>query len=161
MNKATAILWGTLVVGTLDAIDALVVFGLRGSTPIQIFQGIASGWLGRASFRGGLSTALLGVLTHYFIAFAIVATYFVASRRLPRLTRRPLICGAAYGAAVYFFMNLVVIPLSAIGAVRFSPVLFANGILIHMFGVGIPSALFAARGRSAAVRSVRLQADRE
>ena len=50
---------------------------------------------------------------------------------------------AAYGVAVYFFMNLVVIPLSAIGAVRFSPVLFANGILIHVFGVGIPSALFA------------------
>ena len=42
------VLYGTIVVGTLDAIDAIVVFGLRGSTPIRVFQGIASGWLGRA-----------------------------------------------------------------------------------------------------------------
>jgi hypothetical protein len=81
-----------------------------------------------------------------------VATYSVASMRLPRLTRQPLICGAVYGVAVYFFMNRVVIPLSAIGAVRFSWILFVNGMLIHVFGVGIPSALFAARGRSATPR---------
>jgi uncharacterized membrane protein YagU involved in acid resistance len=142
------ILYGTIVVGTLDAIDAIVVFGLRGSTPIRVFQGIASGWLGRASFAGGLPTALLGVLTHFFIAFAIVATYYAASRKISRLRRQPLIYGAIYGVAVYFFMNLVVIPLSAIGAVRFSWPLFVNGILIHVFGIGIPSALFAARGEN-------------
>jgi len=43
-------------------------------------------------------------------------------------------------------MNLVVIPLSAIGAVRCSWPRLVNGILIHVFGIGIPSALFAARG---------------
>jgi hypothetical protein len=142
------ILYGTIVVGTLDAIDAIAVFGLRGSTPIRVFQGIASGWLGRASFQGGLPTAALGVLTHFFIAFAIVATYYAASRKIGLLRRQPLRCGAMYGVAVYFFMNLVVIPLSAIGAVRFSWPLFVNGILIHVFGIGIPSALFAARGEN-------------
>ena len=142
------ILYGTIVVGTLDAIDAIVIFGLRGSTPMRVFQGIASGWLGRASFAGGLPTALLGVLTHFFIAFAIVAIYYAASRKLSALRRRPLGYGAAYGVAVYFFMNWVVIPLSAIGAVRFSWPLFVNGILIHIFGIGIPSALFAARGEN-------------
>ena len=50
------VLYGTIVVGMLDAIDAIVIFGLRGSTPIRVFQGIASGWLGRASFGGGLPT---------------------------------------------------------------------------------------------------------
>jgi hypothetical protein len=142
------VLYGTIVVGTLDAIDAIVIFGLRGSTPIRVFQGIASGWLGRASFAGGLPTALLGVLTHFFIAFAIVATYYAASRKIGLLRRQPLRYGAMYGVAVYFFMNLVVIPLSAIGAVRFSWPLFVNGILIHVFGIGIPSALFAARGEN-------------
>ena len=39
------VLYGTIVVGILDGIDAIVVFGLRGSTPIRVFQGIASGWL--------------------------------------------------------------------------------------------------------------------
>jgi hypothetical protein len=142
------ILYGTIVVGTLDAIDAIAVFGLRGSTPIRVFQGIASGWLGRASFQGGLPTAALGVLTHFFIAFAIVATYYAASRKISLLRRQPVRYGAMYGVAVYFFMNLVVIPLSAIGAVRFSWPLFVNGILIHVFGIGIPSALFAARGEN-------------
>ena len=44
-------------------------------------------------------------------------------------------------------MNWVVIPLSAIGGTPrlvVNPV-FINGILIHMFGVGLPSALFASR----------------
>jgi len=36
------VLYGTIVVGTLDAIDAIVIFGLRGSTPIHVLQGIAS-----------------------------------------------------------------------------------------------------------------------
>ena len=83
LRASRAILYGTLVVGTLDAIDALVFFGLRsGATPVRIFQGIASGWLGRSASTGGLRTAALGLATHYFIAFGIVATYFVVSRRV-------------------------------------------------------------------------------
>jgi hypothetical protein len=137
----------------LDGIDAIVVFGLRGSTPVRIFQGIASGLLGRESFRGGLSTAALGLFIHFFIAFAVVSTYYIASRKLPVLTRRPLICGIAYGVLVYFFMNLVVIPLSAIGRIGFGSLpLFVNGLLIHAFGVGVPSALVAASVRAAPVR---------
>jgi len=46
---------------------------------------------------------------------------------------------------VYFFMNLVVIPLSAIGPQRFTAAPFINGILIHVFGVGIPAALLISR----------------
>ena len=110
-----SILYGTLVVGTFDAIDALVFFGLRGSTPIRIFQSIASGWLGRASYRGGLWSAALGVATHYFVAFGIVSTYDVCSRRFHLLTRHPVPCGIVYGVLAYLVMNRVVIPLSAIG----------------------------------------------
>jgi hypothetical protein len=42
-------------------------------------------------------------------------------------------------------MNRIVIPLSAIGTASWPslPVL-ANGLLIHIFGIGIPSAVFAA-----------------
>jgi hypothetical protein len=50
-----------LVVGALDAIDAVVFFGLRGVTPIRIAHSIAAGLLGRAAFQGGLATAALGV----------------------------------------------------------------------------------------------------
>jgi len=144
MREWPSIAAGTLVVGTLDALDAIVFVALRGGTPLRIFQGIASGLLGRDAFRGGLATAAAGAFIHYMIAFGIVLTYHVASRRIAVLTRRPVVCGAVYGAGVYGFMNLVVIPLSAIGPQRFTLAPFVNGILIHVFGIGIPTALFAA-----------------
>jgi|KBSSwiStaDraftv2_1062776.scaffolds.fasta_scaffold216067_1 uncharacterized membrane protein YagU involved in acid resistance len=157
LSPARAILYGTLVVGTLDVVDAFVFFGLRsGTTPARILQSIASGWLGRAAYTGGAGAAALGAITHYFIAFGIVATYFVVSRRAAVLTRHPIACGMVYGLLVYLFMNRVVIPLSAIGAGAGAatwpalPVL-VNGLLIHAFGIGIPSAVAAA----AAQRSKR------
>jgi hypothetical protein len=146
LSPARAILSGTLVVGTLDALDAMLFFGLRnGARPMRIFQSIASGVLGSASFQGGGRSAALGVFLHYVIAFGIVLVFFVASRRIRFLTRHAVVSGILYGIAAYFVMNRVVIPLSAIGAAS-APVpwpVFANGILIHAFGVGLPAALFA------------------
>jgi hypothetical protein len=149
LSARRAILYGTLVVGTLDAIDAFVFFGLRaGSTPIRIFQSIASGWVGRAAYDGGLRTAALGAATHYFIAFGIVATYVALSRRIGALTRHPVPFGIAYGLLAYFVLNRIVIPLSAIGPVPWPPLpVLANGLLIHAFGIGLPAALFAAASR--------------
>jgi len=149
LSAGRAVLYGTLVVGTLDALDAIVFFGLRsGARPIRIFQGIAFGLIGPAARQGGLATAALGVFLHYFIAFGIVLTYFLVSRRVRLLTRRPVICGLMYGVAAYAVMNLVVLPLSQVGgpSMPAAPVL-ANGLLIHMFGVGLPSALFARAAR--------------
>lgn len=146
MRLTTAWVLGTLTVGTLDALDAIVVFGLRsGATPTRIFQGIASGLLGSASFQGGSRSAWIGVLVHYTVAAGASAAYLLASRALPFLRKNPWITGPIYGIGFYFFMNLVVIPLSAIGASRFTVFGVTNGLLIHMFGVGLPCALFAAR----------------
>jgi hypothetical protein len=145
-----AILLGTLAVGILDAADALIFFGLRGARPIRIFQSIAAGLLGRASFSGGIPTALLGGLLHFFIAFLIVTTCVVASRWIPLLRTRPIVSGVIYGIGAYLVMNLIVLPLSAAGRPGFVPVVVLNGLLIHMFGVGVPSCLAAraAYGRS-------------
>ena len=145
LSPARAILSGTLVVGTLDALDAIVFFGLRGATPTRIFQSIAAGLLGRASFDGGYGTATLGVLLHYTIAFGIVLAYFLASRHVEALRQRPVSCGILYGVVAYAVMNYVVIPLSATSAGPFVLPVFANGIAIHMLGVGLPSAWFASR----------------
>jgi hypothetical protein len=149
LSGPRAVLYGTLVVGTLDALDAIVFFGLRsGARPVRIFQGIAYGLIGPAARQGGLKTAALGVFLHYFIAFGIVLTYFLVSRRVRLLTRRPVICGLLYGLVAYGVMNLVVLPLSKVGgpSMPATPVL-VNGLLIHMFGVGLPSALFARAAR--------------
>jgi hypothetical protein len=144
-SPVRAILTGGALVGVLDGCDAVIVWGLRGAPPTRIFQAIAAGLLGRSAFGGGLATALLGVLLHFFIATAIAATYVLASRRLVGLTGRAVAWGLLYGVLVYFFMNFVVVPLSAAPEPRLTPALFVNGILIHALGVGLPSALVARR----------------
>jgi hypothetical protein len=149
MSPGRAIGYGALTVAVLDGLDAIVFFGLRGASPVRIFQGIAAGLLGRqAAIQGGVAAALLGVALHFVVALGIVSAYYVASRKVRVLTTHPLMCGAMYGVAVYFFMNQVVIPLSAIGRGNAPslPVL-ANGLLIHIFGVGLPSAYFVRAGR--------------
>jgi hypothetical protein len=150
LRPARAIIYGALVVGALDLLDALVFFGLRGAAPIRICQSIAAGLLGRAAFQGGAATAALGVALHFFIATCVVVTFYVASLRLPVLVRHAVIAGLLYGLAVYGVMNYIVIPLSALGG-RGSFVLpvFINGLLIHAFGVGLPAALFVRAGRRA------------
>jgi hypothetical protein len=153
VTRSRAILGGTLVVGTLDALDAIVYFGLRnGSTPMRIFQSIAAGWVGRGTYQGGWRTVALGVATHYFVAFVIVLVYYLASAKIDVLRRRPILCGALYGIAAYLVMNRVVIPLSAIGPQRVVLGPLVNGLLIHALGVGIPAAFFAA---AAPPRSLR------
>ncbi len=147
MTPARAIAYGGLTVGALDGLDAIVFYGLRsGVTPFRIFKGIAGGLLGPdAAVAGGVPTALLGLALHFLVATTIVSVFYVGSRRFPFLTERPLVWGPLYGIAVYLVMNLLVVPLSALhgtGLPHALPVLF-NGILIHIIGVGTPSALFA------------------
>jgi hypothetical protein len=150
LGPVRAIVYGALVVGALDLLDALVFFGLRsGAAPIRICQSIAGGLLGRAAFQGGAGTAALGVALHFFIATCIVVTFYLASLRLPVLVRHAVIAGLLYGLAVYGVMNYIVIPLSALGGRGpFVLPVFINGLLLHAFGVGLPAALFvrAARG---------------
>jgi hypothetical protein len=148
LSEGRALLWGTLIVGTADILDAFVFFGLRGIRPVRILQGIASGILGRDAFSGGAATAVLGAALHYFIAFAIVWVFLAASRRLPDLARRPWLYGPLYGLVVYAVMNWIVIPLSLVTARPKPLAVLANGLLIHMLGVGLPTALIARARRA-------------
>ena len=120
-------------------------WGLRGASPVRILQSVASGLLGRDAFAGGAATAILGTLLHFFIATTAAAVYYAASRRLPLLTRRPVASGAAYGVAVYLFMQHVVLPLSAVTKRPFDPAVAAPMVLIHIACVGLPIALTVAR----------------
>ena len=134
----------TLVIGVLDAIDALIAFKLvLGLGGVQIYQFVASGILGKAAFAGGVGTALFGLGIHFFIAFCAAATYYLASRRLPYLRTHWILCGLPFGVIVHAGMNYVVIPLSAIGPSPFSLPLFLNGIIGHALFVGLPAAYFA------------------
>lgn len=140
-----AILWGGVVAGVLDAVDGVVAFGVTGLNPIQVLQYIASGLLGPSSFRGGLGTAALGTVLHFFIAFIAAAVYVIASQWIGILKSKAIPFGLLFGAAVYFFMNYLVLPLSAVAHSRFSLGLFLNGVIGHAIFVGLPIALYARR----------------
>lgn len=145
LSSGNTILWGGLAAGVLDAVDGVVAFGTQGLNPIQVLQYIASGSLGQRAFTGGLATAGLGALLHFFIAFVVAAVYVLASRWLPAINERPLLYGPLYGAGVYFFMNYLVLPLSAVAPSPFKLGLFLNGVIGHALFVGLPIAWFTRR----------------
>ncbi|MGD0481434.1 MAG: hypothetical protein ABSA42_14765 [Terracidiphilus sp.] len=140
-----AILWGGLLCGALDLAAAFVIYGAMGLRPMPLLQGIASGLLGPRAFSGGMATALLGFFFEFLIATGAAAVYLFASRFLGFLTRHPWLGGPLYGIAVYWFMQLVVLPLSRYAQHRFSLEITLIGIAIHMVCVGPPIALAARR----------------
>ena len=140
-----AIFWAGLLCGIFDIIAAFVVYGSFGLKPIPLLQGIASGVLGERARDGGLATAFLGLACHFVIAYGAATVYVVASRFAPFLVEHAVPCGILYGIAVYFFMQDVVLPLSAIGRRPFSLQFTLIGVGIHIFTVGLTIALTARR----------------
>jgi hypothetical protein len=134
-NTFLAIAVGGLVAGTLDLLQACILFGWR------IPLAIAAGLLGRQALHGGAGIYVLGVSLHFFIACSAAAVYYAASRRLPFLTEYPLVCGLFFGAAVEEVMNLVVLPLSALharGPYELHDLIL--GLVVHMVVIGLPIA---------------------
>jgi len=144
LSPPVGVLLGGACLGTLDALFAISFWVSRGATAGAVFRSVAAGLLGKAAKTGGTSVAILGLGLHYFIATSMVLAYYLASRRLPWLVERPIAYGAAYGVFLYLFMNLVVLPLSAVGMPSFSNTLWVGlSVLMHaVFGV---IAAFAAR----------------
>lgn len=137
------ILWAGLVAGALDITAAFVMSAVRGrNDPVRVLQSVASGVLGADSFEGGLPAAALGLVAHFVIAFGAAAVYVAASRKLRFLAEHPVTCGLLYGAAVYAFMNSVVVPLSA---APFRIPYNLVGLTIHLLCVGLPIGLITAR----------------
>jgi hypothetical protein len=137
---AGALVAGGAIVGTLDILKPIVTSLVNGRPPLRVFQAVASGALGRSSYDGGWATILLGAGFHYFIAFSVVVFYALVSRRIEPIARNPLISGPIYGIGVYGFMQFVVFPLSAIGPVPHPVATLVDGILTHIFLVGVPTA---------------------
>jgi hypothetical protein len=138
------VLVGGLVAGTLDIVYACTFWAVkRGVPPLRIFQSVAAGLLGKASFDGGAKTAALGLLLHYFIATSMSVTYYLVARRMPALGRRPVLLGAAYGLLLYVIMNYVVLPLSAASPAPKDPLWIGLSVAVHASLIGVPIALFA------------------
>jgi hypothetical protein len=158
MNRTTnlpdafnTIILGGLVAGTLDAVDAVIAYGILGMNPVQVLQYLASGILGGSAYAGfsaaGIAYAGLGAGLHFIIACTVAAVYYAGALKLPALTRRPGAFGLLYGAGVFLFMTFLVLPSSNVTKSPFSVGLFLNGIIGHALFVGLPIAFYATRSR--------------
>ncbi len=157
-----AILCGGFVAGTLDVGAAALINWLN---PVVILHAIASGVLGKASFYGGMPTALLGLGLQWGMSLVIAAIYVVAAMRMRWLTRHWMRGGVLYGFVIFVVMNYVVVPLSAAWPKhnltvydllhRFTPDKFL-GNLAAMLVFGLIVAFFAQHFASA-TRSPRKQ----
>jgi hypothetical protein len=144
-SPSRAIFWGGLIAGVLDITQAFIGFSLVDSTPFRILQRIASGIFGPRSQEMGWTSAAVGLLVHFTVAFTAAAVYYVASRKLRVLVERPVLCGLLYGELVFLFMYFVVIPISAIGRPHFNMATYITGPIGHPLLVGLPIALCVRR----------------
>jgi hypothetical protein len=147
MSSKLRILTIGLFAGTLDIADALIFNEWRGITPTRVLQYIASGVLGTAAFHGGPASAGLGLALHYLIALGWTTLFYMASRKLTVLTRRPILSGLVYGGLIYLVMNFVVLPASRVPHPS-NPTTIAslvNGILALMLCIGLPVSVLTAR----------------
>src|SRR3982074_2444177 len=92
-NALLAIGVGGAIAGTLDLLQACILFGW------DIPLAIAGGLLGREGFHGGGGPYVLGVVLHFLIACAAAAVYCGESRKLSFMKEHPLVCGLFFGAA--------------------------------------------------------------
>ncbi|HEY2102461.1 MAG TPA: hypothetical protein VGH08_04325 [Chthoniobacterales bacterium] len=144
-KTAAAIFWGGLLAGILDITQAFIGFSLVGSTPFRILQRIAGGIFGTRSHEMGWTSAAIGLLCHFTVAFTAAAVYYMASRKFRVLVERPVLSGLIYGELVFLFMYFVVIPLSAIGHPQFNIATYITGPIGHPLLVGLPIGLSVRR----------------
>lgn len=138
---AFAALAGGFLAGILDIVYAFIWLGASGRTPVFVLQSVASGWLGRAAFSGGLGAAALGLASHLGISVAAAAVYGAAVRGSAWIRAHWIVGGIAFGVLVYLFMNFVVIPLSAAPfGPSWAPRSFIQGFISHAAVFGLPIA---------------------
>ena len=139
-----AIVTAGLVVGVLDISSAFVIWWQRGVALQRGLQGIAAGLLGARSYEGGMATVGLGLALHFFVAFVVVSIFYLANRRIPFLTKQPLISGVFYGIGVYIVMYWLVLPtVFSTFRHRLSNELLA--VAIHICLIGLPTTFIVRR----------------
>lgn len=117
-NPLSRLVRAGLLTGVIDGLFSSVLSVVfYDSTVTRLFQGVASTLLGKEALDGGTSTALVGVLMHFGVAFGWSAVFLLlALRSVP--VRRVLASrygavkvAAVYGPFIWLVMSLVVIPL--------------------------------------------------
>lgn len=148
-TRWTQAVYGGLLIASADALFATTVwFNWTPGGVLRMFQSIAVGVLGKASYEGGMATAVLGAGLHAAMAIAFVAICIALSFRFHLLVEKPVMSGLLYGVGLYVVMNFVVMPLSRVDA---SPSFkhldsITMSVVAHM-AFGVVCTLFARRAR--------------
>ena len=129
-----AILLAGVIAGTIDIGAAALI---NAASIAVILKAIASGILGNASFEQGIEAESLGLFLQWAMSILIAAIFVITASWVNLLKRQWLAAGLAYGVVVFFVMNYVVVPLSAIGRIpHFTALRFlANLLAMLLFGV--------------------------
>jgi hypothetical protein len=138
-----AIIWGGTACAVLDGVAASVQFAIKGITPLRVWQGVASGWLGEEAFRQGWKSGVIGLALHCMIAFSAATLFVAVSHYQPFIGRTYFVSGPVYGIVVYLVMNLIVVPLSARPKVSKSAAAIVVQLIIHIVFVGLPISISA------------------
>jgi len=126
-----------------DITQAFIGFGLLGATPYQILHHVAGGILGARSYQMGWTSAVIGFVLHFTIAFTAprLSNTRQARRKLPVLVEHAVCLQTAIWRSSILFMYFVVLPLSALGSAQFNIATYITGTVGHTFLVGLPIAI--------------------
>jgi hypothetical protein len=125
----------------------------RGGSGDRVFQFVASVVLGKESYNMAPWSTVLGILMHCSIALILTATYFAFAGQIEKVTRNWFLSGFLYGLGSWIFINqFLFVAVGVKGSYTALPPWpgLLNGVLAHIFLVGIPIAFFAARHRKTA-----------
>jgi hypothetical protein len=139
-----------LLVAVLDGAFAVLYYvNVLGAAAFRrVWQSVASGWLGKASFDGGNATIALGLTTHLIVALGWTLGYTFVAQRLEivqRMTATPrgrILIGVVFGGIIWCTMNFGVIPLSHARMSSPANWRFWGMLAWHMIGVGPPLVWF-------------------
>jgi hypothetical protein len=134
----------TLIAGTLDISAACIqAYSMNKVEPTTVLKYIASGFLGKEAFGGGLLVMAIGLLAHYFIAFSCVAIFFFFYPTLKALHHKVILNSVLIGVIAWTVTTRIIIPLSKIKPAPFSIEKAMLAILILVACIGLPTALGA------------------
>jgi hypothetical protein len=145
MRIRTSILAGLAGAIGIDLYLSITLPLLHVANGIQLSQWDASNLLGNDAFRGGLSTAAIGLGMHLCVSVVWGIIFAFAFTRIAWMRVHPLLAGLIFGAVVMQVMAYVVVPLGH--ASHPTPALtgWINNFIAHTLFFGVPIAWVVAR----------------
>jgi hypothetical protein len=153
-DLASRIVTAGVAGGAVDFVYASVMGLTSGRGVLKVWQGVASGWIGKAAGDGGFGSGALGVVTHFGIATCMAAAYALAATRLPILYRRWFLFAPIYGVILYGVMYRIVLPLRFPGAGAWQGAPSVLDICAHV-GLALVAVFVLSRPAPKAARGTR------